>query len=205
MAKQSKRRTKQKPKVNQRRRPRAKIVRPRRRAPKPLRVRMHAAPPGASPIPPGHTTVTPHLVVHDGSGAIDFYVRAFEAEPISQVRSPDGRLLHATLRIGNGVLHLNDDLGGEEGAARAPARLNGTASSINLYVHDADAAFARAVAAGATVLVPLMDQFWGDRFGMLKDPFGHLWGIATRRRDLSDAEIEKAAAEFFSRMAARGP
>ena len=148
------------------------------------------------PIPEGYHTVTPHLTVRGAARAIDFYARAFGAEELTRMPAPDGeRIMHAELRIGDSRVFLNDefpDMGG-----RSPEALGGTPASLHLYVEDVERAFARAVAAGAKVHMPLQDMFWGDRYGRLVDPFGHEWSMATRREDLSPDEIGARAATAF--------
>lgn len=143
-------------------------------------------------IPAGMTAVTPHLTCRDAAAAIDFYQRAFGAEECSRLAAPDGRVMHAQIRIGGAFVMLVDEY--PELGCLSPLGLGGSPVTIHLYVEDADAAFARAVAAGATVTLPLADQFWGDRYGRVSDPFGHHWSIATHLRDLSPAEIKTAAA-----------
>jgi len=148
-------------------------------------------------IPDGFHTITPHLVVNDAKGAIDFYKKAFNAEEINRSAMPGAaKIMHAMIRIGDSFLMLNDefpDMGG-----KSPKSLSGTPVTINLYVDDADRVFNQATKAGAQVVMPLADQFWGDRYGILKDPYGHQWSIATHTRDVSPAEMEKAAAKLFS-------
>ncbi len=151
------------------------------------------------PIPEGFRTLTAHLVVDGGAKAIDFYRKAFGAEEINRMPAPDGRLMHAEIRIGDSVVMLADDfpewMGGQ---SRSPKALGNTPVTLHLYVRDADAAFARAVEAGCEVKMPLMDMFWGDRYGTVADPFGHQWSIATHVRDMTPAEIEVAMKEMMS-------
>jgi PhnB protein len=147
------------------------------------------------PIPEGYHSLTTALVVHDGAEAIEFYKRAFGAQELARMGSPDGqKVWHAELQIGDSRLMLSDEF--SEMDVRSPKALGGTASSLHLYVEDADAAFERAVEAGATVAMPLEDVFWGDRYGKVTDPFGHSWGIATRREELSEAETARRAEQF---------
>lgn len=148
----------------------------------------------ANPIPEGYHTLTPSIVVKGGADAIAFYIRAFGAEEISSVTMPGSPLImHAELKIGDSRLMLTDEF--PEMGCLGPLTVGGTASSIHIYVEDVDAAFQRAVDAGATVTMPLGDQFWGDRFGMLKDPFGHNWSLATHLRDVTDEDIKKGMSE----------
>ena len=144
-------------------------------------------------IPEGCRSVTPHLVVRGAARAIEFYRRAFGAEEAMRIPSRDGqKVMHAELRIGDSLVFLNDEF--PEMGARAPESLGGTPVTLHLYVQDADAVFARAVAAGARPLMPLQDMFWGDRYGKLADPFGHEWAIATHKEDLTPEEIGKRVA-----------
>ena len=144
-------------------------------------------------IPEGYGSVTPHLVVRGAARAIEFYKRAFGAEEAMRMPSRDGqKVMHAELRIGDSLVFLNDEF--PEMGARAPESLGGTPVTLHLYVQDADAVFARAVAAGARPLMPLQDMFWGDRYGKLADPFGHEWAIATHKEDLTPEEIGKRVA-----------
>jgi uncharacterized glyoxalase superfamily protein PhnB len=142
------------------------------------------------PIPTGFHTLTPHLVVRNATEALDFYKKALGAEVLHVAQMPDGRIMHAALRIGDSMLMLNDEM--PEHGALSPLALNGTGVTIHIYTDDVDAAFNRAVSAGAHVKMPVMDQFWGDRYGKLKDPFGHKWSIATHTKDLSSDEMKHA-------------
>ena len=143
-------------------------------------------------IPDGMHSLTPHLVCRDAAAAIDFYGRAFGAIEQFRLPMPDGRIIHACVQIGDSRLFLVDAM--PEHGAFGPDVLKGTPVTIHLQVQDADAVFARAVAAGASVTMPLADMFWGDRYGQLRDPFGHRWSIATHVRDLSPEQIRAAAA-----------
>ena len=147
----------------------------------------------AKPIAEGRHSVTPHLTVRGAARAIDFYRRAFGAEEVMRMPSRDGtKLMHAHLRIGDSAILLNDEF--PEMGGRSPDALGGTPTTIHLYVPDADQVFARAVAAGAQVRMPLQDMFWGDRYGQIVDPFGHVWAIATHKEDLTPEEIGRRAA-----------
>ncbi|MCG8456450.1 MAG: VOC family protein [Holophagales bacterium] len=147
------------------------------------------------PIPEGFHTVTPYLIVDGAEAAIDFYARAFGAELKDRHLTPDGKVMYASLRIGDSHIMLNDAF--PEYGSRDPKGIGGTAVTIHLFVEDADTVFAKAEAAGAEVLFPIQEMFWGDRFGKVKDPFGHEWSIATRVKDLSSEEIEAAGAAAF--------
>lgn len=145
------------------------------------------------PIPEGFHTVTPHIVCRDASRAIEFYKKAFGAEELGRMKGPDGKsIMHAVLKIGDSRIMLCDEF--PDMHCLSPAALNGTPVGLHLYVRDTDAAFQQAVAAGATPTMPPQDMFWGDRYGRLKDPFGHEWSIGTHKQDLSPAEMAKAAA-----------
>ena len=148
-------------------------------------------------VPDGYHTLTPHLVVKGASQAIEFYKRAFGAEEISRVLGPDGKsLMHAELKIGDSRLFLVDEF--PEMDCRGPQSIGGTPVTIHVYVEDVDAAFSKAVAAGAQVRMPLADMFWGDRYGVLADPFGHAWSLATHKEDLTPEEISERAQAAMS-------
>ena len=154
-------------------------------------------------IPEGYNTVTPHIIVKNGEEAIEFYKKAFGAEEIFRMPGPGGKgVMHAELKIGNSRVMLADER--PQGNCRSPQSQGGTTFVAHLYVENADAAFDRATKAGAKVEMPLMDAFWGDRYGMISDPFGHHWSIATHIKDLTPAEIEQGATEFFANMAKQG-
>ncbi|KWX24607.1 MULTISPECIES: VOC family protein [Mycolicibacterium] len=137
--------------------------------------------------------VSPHLVVDDAAAAIDFYVKAFDATELGRVPGPDGKLIHAAVNINGSTVMLNDDFPEfSEGKSSTPKALGGTPVTIHLTVTDVDAKFARAVEAGAEVVHPLEDQFWGDRYGVVRDPFGHQWSLGQPVREVSMEEIEEA-------------
>jgi PhnB protein len=146
------------------------------------------------PIPDGMHSITPHLVCAGAAQAIEFYARAFGAVEQMRLPGPGGKLMHASVRIGDSMVMLVDE--NREWGALGPLSLNGSPVTIHLQVADVDAVFAQAVAAGATVTMPLADMFWGDRYGQLKDPFGHLWSVATHQRDLTPQEIQEAMAKM---------
>jgi PhnB protein len=154
----------------------------------------------SSKQPAGYHTVTPALVVRDANAAIDFYRRAFGASEVSRMAGPDGKIMHAEIRIGDSLIMLGEE--NEQWGTKSPLLTNGNPGSLHIYVDDADAAFDRALKAGATVKYPLEDAFWGDRYGKVGDPFGHEWGIATRVKDLTDAEMKKAADEWMAKAPA---
>ncbi len=143
------------------------------------------------PIPAGYHSVTPYLTVADGTKALDFYARAFGAQVTERMPGPGGKLMHAEFRIGDSVVMLGDEF--PQGGTRSPQSLGGASGSLFLYVPDVDAAFKRAVDAGCQATMPPANMFWGDRFGRLVDPFGHHWGLATHKEDLTSAEIGKRA------------
>jgi PhnB protein len=142
------------------------------------------------PIPPGMHTVTPHLVVRGAAKAIDFYKRAFDAKEESRLPGPNGTLMHASIRIGDSSVMLMDE--SPEWKSVGPQSLKGTPVTIHLYVNDVDKTFDTAVKAGAKPVMPVSDMFWGDRYGVLEDPFGHSWSVATHKRDVSDKEMQEA-------------
>ena len=142
------------------------------------------------PIPDGMHTVTPHLICAGAAEAIDFYKKAFGAVELSRIPGADGKIMHASIRIGDSVIMLNDEM--PQWESFGPKSLKGSPVTIHLYVENADASFEQAVRAGAQVTIPLADMFWGDRYGKLDDPFGHHWSIATHIRDVSPEEMQKA-------------
>jgi uncharacterized glyoxalase superfamily protein PhnB len=154
-----------------------------------------------SPVPEGFHTVTPHLIFDNSAEAIDWYKKALGAVEKSRALGPDGKVMHAELRVGNSLIMLNDAMGG----GRSAKAFGGSPVSLWVYVQDCDALFNRAVAAGAQVppgpMGQLADQFWGDRTGMFTDPFGYQWTIATRKEDLSREEMDRRAEEFFKQFA----
>jgi uncharacterized glyoxalase superfamily protein PhnB len=135
-------------------------------------------------------SVTPHLVCAGAAKAIDFYQKAFGATETGRMPGPDGRLMHAAIRIGDSTVMLADEM--PEWGSLGPTSLKGSPVTIHLYVDDVDKFVERAVKAGAKVTMPVADQFWGDRYGKLEDPFGHHWSVATHVRDLTPDEMKKA-------------
>ena len=149
------------------------------------------------PVPEEFHTLTPHLAVRGVARAIDFYARAFGARELFRNLLPDGEtVVHAELLIGDSRLFVNEEFSAR--ALLSPLALGGTPVALHLYVPDADAAFRRAVDAGAEVLMPLADTFWGERYGMLRDPFGHKWSLSSRIEDLSPAELQRRAREWHA-------
>jgi PhnB protein len=153
--------------------------------------------PTAKAVPQGFHTLTPHLVVRNADQSIEFYKKAFGAEVIGDVaRMPNGKVMHALLRIGDSNLMLNDEM--PEMGALAPASGSPSSVTIHFYTPDVDAAFQRATSAGAQVKMPLADQFWGDRYGVVTDPSGHQWSIAAHVKDLSPEEIHRSMRETMA-------
>lgn len=152
-----------------------------------------------TPIPSGMEGLIPHLVCSPCIDAIEFYKQAFGAEELHTVLSPDGkRVMHAAIRIGGSPLFLVDDFPEFcEGKSQTPTALGGTPVTIHRFVEDCDAAIEKAVKAGASVKMPATDMFWGDRYGVVTDPYGHNWSIATHLRDLTPDEINEAMASAF--------
>jgi PhnB protein len=144
------------------------------------------------PIPEGYHTVTSYLIIKDAARALDFYKQAFGAVELMRMAGPDGCIGHAEIRIGDSPIMLADEFPGM--GFRSPQSLGGTPVSLLLYVEDVDKRFSQAVAAGATVLRPVKDQFYGDRSGTLKDPFGHTWHLSTHKEDVSVEEIARRMA-----------
>ncbi len=145
------------------------------------------------PVPDGYHTLTPYLVIRDAAKAIEFYKKAFGAKETFRMPGPGGKIMHAELQIGDSMLMLAEEM--PEYGAKSPQALGGSPVNVFLYVEDADKVFNQAVAAGATVTMPLADQFWGDRYGKLADPFGHQWSVATHKEDVAPEEMAKRAAK----------
>lgn len=139
------------------------------------------------------TTLIPHIACRNASEAVTFYQTAFGAEPLSVMHTPDGRVMHAALRFGESTLYLVDEF--PEHGGQSPQSLNGSPVTLHLQVADCDAVWARAVDAGCTVAMPLQEMFWGDRWGLLTDPYGHHWSVATTVKQLSPEEMQKAMQE----------
>jgi uncharacterized glyoxalase superfamily protein PhnB len=141
------------------------------------------------PIPDGYHTLTPYMTVRDAARAIDFYKKAFGAVERGVMKGPDGKVMHAELKIGDSVFMLADEF--PEYGALSPQSTGGAGMGLHIYLEDVDSAFDRAVQAGANVEMPVSDMFWGDRYGKLADPFGHKWSIATHKRDMSPEQMEE--------------
>jgi PhnB protein len=153
----------------------------------------------ANPIPPGFHTVTPYLTVRSATKAIEFYKKALGAEEICVIPGPEGRTMHAEIKIGDSIIMLSDECA--EYGALGPESRGGATSSLFLYFTNVDTAFDRAVKAGCTVKMPLQDQFWGDRFGTVIDPFGHVWSMATHIEDVNPEDMKKRHEEAVKQMA----
>jgi PhnB protein len=150
-------------------------------------------------IPEGYHSVNPYLVVRNADRAIEFYKRAFGAEERFRMHGPDNKaIMHAELKIGDSVFMLTEE--SPDMKTLSPESIGGSPVSLYIYVKDVDSIFNQAVSEGATILHPVNDQFYGDRSGYLKDPFGHLWSIATHKKDLSPDELRKAGQAFFEQM-----
>jgi PhnB protein len=153
----------------------------------------------AKPIPDGYHTLTPYLTCRDAAGAIEFYKQAFGAVQKGDVmKGPDGKVMHAELRIGDSLIMVADEF--PQWGSLSPQSIGGSGMGLHIYVEDVDSAFDRAIGAGGVVEMPVMDMFWGDRYGKLVDPFGHKWSVATHKRDMSINEVEDAQREFMERM-----
>ena len=146
--------------------------------------------PKVKPVPEGMHTIMPHLVCAGAADAIEFYKKAFGSVEEGRLPGPQGKVLHAMIRIGDSAVMLVDEM--PEWGALGPKALKGSPVTIHLYVEDVDAFVKRAVAAGAKITMPLADMFWGDRYCKLEDPFGHCWSVATHIRDVSREEMRQA-------------
>lgn len=150
------------------------------------------------PIPEGYHTVTPYLAVDDAAEAIDYYTKAFGAKERVRMETPDGKVGHAELEIGDSLVMLSDPF--PQASTKTPSELGGTSVSVFMYVEDVDTVVKQAVDAGAIVTMEVADQFWGDRFGSVKDPFGHLWSIATHVEDVPPEEMAERAKAAMAAM-----
>jgi len=147
------------------------------------------------PIPEGYHSVTPYLCIKGASEAIEFYKSAFDATELMRIPSPDGSIGHAEIQVGDSRIMIPDE--SPKMDFRSPATIGWTPVHVYMYVEDVDRIFAQANAAGATAMMPLEDQFWGDRTGTLVDPFGHRWYVSTHKEDLTEEEIGARAAKLF--------
>ena len=149
-------------------------------------------------IPKGYHTITPFMTVRDAARAIEFYKQAFGAKEKGVMKGPEGKVMHAELVIGDSIIMLADEF--PEFGSLSPQSIGGSGTGLHIYIEDVDSAFDRAVKAGATVEMPVADMFWGDRYGKLRDPFGHKWSIGTHKADLSVEEMKKGMDEAMARM-----
>ena len=147
------------------------------------------------PVPDGYHTATPYLTIRGTAAAIDFYKQAFGAKELFRMPGENGKIMHAEITIGDSHIMLGD----ESVEAKAPQSLNGTVSSVFLYLEDVDAVFKQAVKAGAKETMPVQNMYWGDRFGKLTDPYGHKWMLASHIEDVSPAEIQERMAATVSK------
>ena len=148
------------------------------------------------PIPQGFHTVTPSLVVRGAAEAIEFYKKALGAEELVRMPSPDGKIMHAELKIGDSIIFISDEFP-NMGVSKAPQSLGGTTGTLHLYVPDVDSAFQRAINAGGKTTMPVADMFWGDRYGHVLDPFGFVWAIATRKEELTPEQMRERGEKAF--------
>jgi PhnB protein len=153
----------------------------------------------AKPVPEGFHTVTPYLNVTGAAKAIEFYALAFGAQEVMRMPGPDGSIMHAEIKIGNSHIMMSDE--NPAWGTKSPTTLGGTTGGYMIYVEDCDAVFDKAVAAGATVMMPCTDQFYGDRCGTVLDPFGHKWSIATHKKDMTPAEMGQAFEDWMKGQA----
>jgi len=158
--------------------------------------------PAKKPIPEGFHSVTPSLVVRDAPKAIDFYKKAFGAQELVRMPGPDGKIMHAEIKIGDSIIFLGEE-NPQMGTVKSPQTLGGSTGTLNIYVPNVDQTFQQAIAAGGKESMPVADQFWGDRYGSLVDPFGYTWGVGTHKEDLSPAEMQQRSQEFFASMTQR--
>ena len=151
------------------------------------------------PVPEGFHTATPTLIVRNAADAIEFYKKVFDAEERMRMPSPDGKIMHAELKIGDSIIFLSDEFPNMGG--KSPQTLGGHSGGVYLYVPDVDDVYQRAIAAGSKSSTPVTDMFWGDRHGTFTDPFGHSWGVSTHTEDVSEEEMGKRAEAFYAEMA----
>jgi uncharacterized glyoxalase superfamily protein PhnB len=156
----------------------------------------------AKPIPDGFNSASSYLIVSDAEKALEFYGKAFGAEVGDVMRMPDGSIMHSEVHIGNSTVMITQENPARE--MKSAETLGGSPVSMHIYVEDCDKAFERAIAAGCEVAAPVMDAFWGDHYGKVKDPFGIQWGVATHVEDVSPDEMNRRAEEFFASMAQQG-
>lgn len=148
----------------------------------------------AAPVPPQYGTATPHLIVSPCVDALDFYTKAFGAKVLSKMVGPGGLIMHAEMKLGDSIVMCSDELPlpGAPNTRKTPKSIGATTGGVMLYLKNVDAFFERAVSAGATAVMPPTDQFWGDRYGQVEDPFGHVWALATHLHDMTPKQMQKA-------------
>jgi PhnB protein len=151
-------------------------------------------------IPEGFHTVTAGLTVRGAADAIEFYKTALGAQELGRMASPDGKIAHAELRIGDSIIFIADEFP-SMGMTKSPQTLGGCTGTLHLYAEDVDSAYQRAIDAGGKAAMPVADMFWGDRYGTFVDPFGHTWGVGTHKEDLSAKEVEERSKAFYAQMA----
>jgi len=151
------------------------------------------------PIPKGFHSVTPTLTVRNAAEAIEFYKKALAAEELVRMQGPDGKISHAEIKIGDSIVFIGEEM--PNMGNKSPQTLGAATGGLHIYVEDVDKAFARAVAAGGKVTMPVTNMFWGDRYGTFHDPFGHAWGIGTHIEDVSEEELERRMKAFYAEMA----
>jgi len=157
---------------------------------------------GVQPIPAGYHTVTPNLIFRDSNKAIEFYKNAFNAKVLDLFKKSDSdAIMHATLKIGDSIIMLGDEMSGEKDCPKSAETLGSSPIGFFLYVENVDDACKKAVDAGAVSTMPVTDMFWGDRAGRIKDPFGYFWMIATHKQDLTKEQIKQNAEDFFASRA----
>jgi PhnB protein len=154
-----------------------------------------------NPIPPQYHTVTPFLTSHDANAQIDWYKKAFGAKELSRMPGPGGKLMHSEVRIGDSVVMIADEM---QGMSKSAKTLGDSPVGLMIYTKDVDSFFGKATAAGATTVMPVADQFWGDRYGQLQDPFGFKWSIGTHIKDMTPKQMQAAQDEWMKQMAAQG-
>jgi PhnB protein len=163
----------------------------------------------AVPVPPQYGTATPHLIVSPCGDALDFYAKAFGAKVLMTMPGPEGRIMHAEMKIGDSIVMCSDemDMPGNSPTSGGPNRktpknAGATTGGVMLYLKDVDSFFEKAVAAGATAVMPPADQFWGDRYGQIEDPYGHVWALATHLRDMTPKEMQREMQKMFAQQGA---
>lgn len=157
----------------------------------------------AVPVPPQYGTATPHLIVSPCGDALDFYAKAFGAKVLMTMPGPQGRIMHAEMKIGDSIVMCSDEMEMPGAPTRkTPKNAGATTGGVMLYLKDVDSFFEKAVAAGATAVMPPADQFWGDRYGQIEDPYGHVWALATHVRDMTPKEMQREMQKMFAQQGA---